>query len=221
MNTVTISPRAKAGDILKFAQPMKFQSGETLNTFKLVEAGGPRRLRFVLPNDKKPYDMYYQITHWRKRQYEIITSEQDAIQPAPVNPKVPPAVTEAMKYLKDFMPTSQRRIFQQCFSGEEKQFFFDKAIEMAERIKTMPKTYEQDGLGKNAVAHLHYFRGGCDWYITEKDMEAEQLQAFGSANLGYGAELGYISIVELVESNVELDLHFTPKPLSEIKQEWM
>jgi len=56
-----------------------------------------------------------------------------------------------------------------------------------------------------------------DWYITERDMETDQLQAFGLANLGYGGELGYISIEELKSSNVEIDLHWTPKTLREVK----
>ena len=78
--------------------------------------------------------------------------------------------------------------------------------------------------GQAAVAHLHYFRGGSDWWITELDAGSEddeepgqQRQAFGLADLGYGAELGYIDIEELVAAGVELDLHWTPKPLSEIR----
>lgn len=84
----------------------------------------------------------------------------------------------------------------------------------------MPKTYEQDGKGLKAIAYLHYFTGNADWYITEKDMsdpdEPGQLQAFGLANLGYGGELGYISIVELLKRGAELDYHFEPCPLDEI-----
>lgn len=65
---------------------------------------------------------------------------------------------------------------------------------------------------KEPTYHLHYFFRGCDWYIQEKDIDSEdgQIQAFGLANLGYGFELGYISIQELVENGVELNLHFTP-----------
>lgn len=105
--------------------------------------------------------------------------------------------------------------------SEEKQFFFDKIVEMAGIISTMPKTYEQDGKGNEAIVYLHYFRGNQDWYITEKDMETPeepgQYQAFGLADLGYGGELGYISIVELVKAGVELDLYFKPRTLAEIK----
>ena len=53
--------------------------------------------------------------------------------------------------------------------GEERDFFFDKLSEYADRVRTMPKTYEQDGKGLDAIAYLHYFNGGADWYITEKD----------------------------------------------------
>lgn len=52
--------------------------------------------------------------------------------------------------------------------------------------------------------------GGMDWYITEKAMSDEQNKAFGLADLGYGGEIGYISIVEL-------DLHFEPKRLKECR----
>ena len=44
-----------------------------------------------------------------------------------------------------------------------------------------------------------------------------QIQAFGLANLGYGAELGYICIKELIEHGIELDLYWTPKTLGEVK----
>ena len=90
--------------------------------------------------------------------------------------------------------------------------------ELSAVIGGMPKTYDQDGMGDAAVAHLHYFRGAADWYITEKDMEGKGTeQAFGLADLGYGGELGYISIDELISAGVELDFHFAPKTVGQIK----
>ena len=50
-------------------------------------------------------------------------------------------------------------------------------------------------------------------------MEAEQRQAFGLANLGYGGELGYISIDEITRAGAELDLYWTPKALQKVKFE--
>ncbi|MBK7550057.1 MAG: hypothetical protein IPI20_20760 [Rhodoferax sp.] len=93
-------------------------------------------------------------------------------------------------------------------------------IELGERIAAMPKTYEQDGLGMQAVVHLHYFMGGSDWYITEKDMTGGVRQAFGYAVLNGDeqcAEMGYISIEELTRHGVSLNLHFKPCTLATIK----
>jgi len=125
---------------------------------------------------------------------------------------------EAIKHLKPFISKQQLSVLGDACYGEERRFFIDKIVEMGNLIKTMPKTYEQDGKGDQAIVSLHYFKGNMDWFITEKDMEMPQHQAFGLADLGYdGEELGYISIQELIENNVELDLHFTPKTLKEIR----
>ncbi len=120
--------------------------------------------------------------------------------------------------LMPFMARNQIEILVQNSRGEEGDFFVQKMQELSTLFQSMPKTYEQDGKGAAAVAYLHYFKGGCDWYITEKDMEKEQIQAFGLANLGNGPELGYVSIVELIENKVELDLYWTPKTVGEIKK---
>jgi len=102
--------------------------------------------------------------------------------------------------------------------GEERNFFLEKIAEYSDRVVNMSKVYDQDGKGDNAIVHLHYFYGSCDWYITERDFEDEQHQAFGYADLGYGGELGYISIEELKQNNIEMDLHWTPKTLGEVKK---
>lgn len=110
--------------------------------------------------------------------------------------------------------------------GEERDFFRDKFLEMGTRIELMHKTGEQDGRGGAAVVWLHYFAGGrANWYITEKDMGSPddapgtgQTQAFGLADLfGDGGEIGYISIVEILENGGELDLYFKPKTLGEVR----
>lgn len=126
---------------------------------------------------------------------------------------------EAIKKLHAFIGMAQLKCMGDAMRGEEKQFFFDLACEWAEKIEKMPKTYEQDGAGDAAIIHLHYFKNGMDWWITEKDMEPEQLQAFGYVNLGdpQNAELGYISIEELKQNGIEFDLYWKPKPLGEIK----
>lgn len=120
--------------------------------------------------------------------------------------------------LYQFVPYTQRRAIAFLCQGEEGAFFVQKMQELQQLVDTMPKTYEQDGKGDDAVAYLHYFRGGCDWYITEKDMEPVQHQAYGLADLGHGGELGYISLQELIRLGVELDLYFKPATLGEIKK---
>jgi hypothetical protein len=131
----------------------------------------------------------------------------------------------ALKVLRGFIGPSQLHAVGRGCRGEEKQFFFDKMVELAHIVETMPKTYEQDGKGENTVVYLHYFAGGqASWWITEKDVgtpeEPGQHQAFGLADLfGDGGELGYISIVEILANGGELDFHFTPETLKEIRNE--
>lgn len=121
--------------------------------------------------------------------------------------------------LKNFIGYSEQQAINEALRGEEKDFFTTKILEIINIIETMPKTYETDGQGKNAKAVLHYFNGNSDWYITEKDMEEEQIQAFGFACIngnGQGAESGYINIAELIKHGVELDLYYTPERLGDI-----
>lgn len=124
---------------------------------------------------------------------------------------------EAVKTVRGFVGQAQLAAIAEGCYGEERQWFIDRLVALAGEIEAMPQTYQTDGQGDEAVAHLHYFSAGADWYITERDIEAEQLQAFGLADFGHGPELGYICITELIRCGVELDLHWTPRQLSEIK----
>lgn len=123
-----------------------------------------------------------------------------------------------MLKLNQFIGKNQLTTINQLSRGEEGKFFRDKLKEIKTVIDSMPKTYETDGQGNEAIIHLHYFSGGSDWYITERDMGDEQIQAFGLADMGY-PELGYISISELIKLNVELDFYWKPKTLGEIRSE--
>jgi len=125
----------------------------------------------------------------------------------------------AMNVLRQFMNLDQWRFFADLCNGPEGTHYTDKAIAYANRITTMPATYDTDGQGDDAIVNLHYFRGGCDWYVIEKDAEPEQHQAFGWCDLGMGCpELGYVSIEELKKVGAELDLHWEPKALREVKR---
>lgn len=125
-----------------------------------------------------------------------------------------------MLNLKQFIGKKQLQILRDCCKGEEGEYFILKIKELQNTIATMPTTHETDGQEFEAAAHLHYFNGSSDWYITERDgFEEDQLQAFGFACLNGDfemAELGYISIKELILYGAELDLHWNVKPISKI-----
>jgi hypothetical protein len=153
----------------------------------------------------------------------IAPVEPDPVEAAPI---VPPVATrgqgmKALERLTAFLPRAQRTVMASAMSGEEGQHFIDMAIEWANVIDTMPGTYDTDGMGLSAPARLHYFNGGSDWYITEKDKSGNGTrQAFGLAILNgdlQNAELGYISIDELVRNGVELDLYWVSKPVGSLK----
>lgn len=126
----------------------------------------------------------------------------------------------------------------------ESQYFIGILEKFKNTFEHMPKTYEtapvESENGENevehylqqtgeAIAYLHYFVGGCDWWITEKDCKEEQHQAFGVVSLqGYSPELGYISITELTQLRVngpygfplviELDFNWEPTRLKDIPE---
>ena len=117
------------------------------------------------------------------------------------------------------LPRGEFLALAQSLRGEE-------GLEIAETIKkawqtfeTMPKTYETEA-SPDPTAHLHYFTGSWDWWITEKDAEPEQAQAFGfvKSELCPEGEFGYISLEEITEAGAELDLYFTPAPVSQFRK---
>jgi len=129
--------------------------------------------------------------------------------------------------LNQFIGCDQLSVMRSACRGEEGQYFRDMIAKLKVAIATIPKTYETEGQGDEAIATLHYFLGGSDWYIIERDagshddeVQGIQAQAFGFTCLnGYteDAELGYISIQELIENGVELDLYYEPEKIGNIK----
>jgi len=150
--------------------------------------------------------------------------------PATMPPTSPEAAALAFEdqliALRWYVPHRQAALLRQLAKGEEKTFFIEKVAELHAQINAMPKSYEQDGKGGDAIAHLHYFTGAADFYITERDagingdgdMSVPQMQAFGLADpFGNGGEMGYINLREIGNAGAELDLHFMPKPLRELR----
>lgn len=94
----------------------------------------------------------------------------------------------------------------------------------AERLAKIPRLYETEDTNlKDKSIHLHFFLGGCDWYIAEYD--GNDL-FFGYAILNndtVNAEWGYISFAELKELKIsfmevdcELEEFWQVKPASQI-----
>ena len=132
----------------------------------------------------------------------------------------------ALNKLKSFIGPAQIAAVKQGIRGEERQFFFDKLVELATIIEFMPKLAEQGKPADEMMIHLRYFAGGqANFYIMEKDIgwegdkpEQFQSQTFGLADLfGDGGELGYISIPEILANGGELDFYFQPCTLAQLR----
>jgi hypothetical protein len=90
-------------------------------------------------------------------------------------------------------------------------------------LAKIPRLYETENIPlKDKIIHMHFFIGGCDWYIAEYD--GEDL-FWGYAILNgdtENAEWGYISFTELRELvvppgiEIDRDLHWEPKIAGEI-----
>ena len=130
--------------------------------------------------------------------------------------------------LNHYIGGSQLQVIRAACKGEEGGYFRQMISALEKRITAMPKTYDTDGMGDAAPVTLHYFNGSSDWWIIERDAgDADdeipdlQSQAFGFTCINgdkRNAELGYISIEELIRLGVEIDLYFTPKTLGETKE---
>ncbi|MFW9873890.1 MAG: DUF2958 domain-containing protein [Candidatus Thorarchaeota archaeon] len=73
-----------------------------------------------------------------------------------------------------------------------------------ERLSKIPRLYETENIPlKEKLIYLHFFMGGCDWYIAEYDGE-DLFFGFAVLNSDYdNAEWGYISFKELKELKLE------------------
>ena len=95
-----------------------------------------------------------------------------------------------------------------------------------ERLGKIPKLYETEHIPvEKKMIHLHFFIGGCDWYIAEYDGE-DLFWGFAILNSDLqNAEWGYISFTELKEIKIsgwleidcETDEAWRVKPASEVE----
>jgi hypothetical protein len=72
------------------------------------------------------------------------------------------------------------------------------------RLNRIPKLYQTENTPlKDKMIHLHFFIGGCDWYIAEYDGE-DVFWGFAILNSDFqNAEWGYISFGELKSIKID------------------
>lgn len=77
-------------------------------------------------------------------------------------------------------------------------------IPLKERLAKIPGLYKTEQIPlKDKLIHLHFFIGGCDWYIAEYDGK-DLFWGFAILNNDFEmAEWGYISFRELKELKIK------------------
>jgi len=88
----------------------------------------------------------------------------------------------------------------------------------------LPRLYTQE-TEKDPIVHLKFFTPDSKWtwYVTEAEEEDGDVRFFGFV-IGFENEWGYFMLSELEAARgplglpIERDLHFAPKPFSEVKR---
>ena len=96
-----------------------------------------------------------------------------------------------------------------------------------DRLSKIPKLYETEDVPlQDKLIYLHFFIGGCDWYVAEFDGE-DLFWGFAILNDDFqNAEWGYISFSELksvkvggwLEIDCELEEFWQARKVSEIEK---
>jgi len=99
-------------------------------------------------------------------------------------------------------------------------------VPKGKRLTDIPKLYDTENIQlRDKIIHLHFFIGGCDWYIAEfngKDI----MWGYCILNGDYqNSEWGYISFDELksikisgVQVDCEFKKYFPPQKASKVKE---
>jgi hypothetical protein len=96
-------------------------------------------------------------------------------------------------------------------------------IPSREELDRIPRLYETEDIPlKDKLIHLHFFIGGCDWYVAEYDGE-DLFWGYSILNGDHDmAEWGYMSFTELKELKVlgwleiDRDINWQIRKASEI-----
>lgn len=120
-----------------------------------------------------------------------------------------------LQFLAKFVPSRELAALKVNMEGEEKEFFISMLNELERRIRNMPPLGSEENL--DAPVLLHYFLGGCDWWLSSLD--PEDMIAFGYTVLNRNwenAEFGDVWLPEIIDLKigpfqVELDLYWNPE----------
>lgn len=90
------------------------------------------------------------------------------------------------------------------------------------QLERIPKLYSTENVPlKEKVIHMHFFIGGCDWYVAEFTWTDNLFFGFAILNNDYEmAEWGYFSLAELAsikQSFVEVDRDKNWRPCKAIE----
>jgi len=90
-----------------------------------------------------------------------------------------------------------------------------------EKLACIPRLYETENIPlKDKLIYLHFFIGGCDWFICEYDPDEEIFFGYANLNDDLSAEWGYISFRELKDIKVSVCTYLKEKNSVEVR-EWM
>lgn len=93
-----------------------------------------------------------------------------------------------------------------------------------DELNRLPALYSTENVSlEDKLIHMHFFLGGCDWYVAEYGREERIFFGYAILNDDLdNAEWGYVSFDELRElrtsSGIEVDrdLHWSPLKYSQI-----
>ena len=132
------------------------------------------------------------------------------------------SVNDPAQVLATYMGHPQWVVLQSLMDGsEESGFFKEIAAHLRRSGEAMPAAGGQRLDEEAPMVYLHYFLGASDVWVLEKAEGGgvEQVFAFSLLNGDHQmAELGYVDLSELLLVGFELDFHFEPKPLSEVRE---
>jgi len=102
------------------------------------------------------------------------------------------------------------------------QFIPNKPLLTGELRKKLPKLYECEEQGFNALAQVKFFTPDSNWTWYASEFDGEDI-FFGLVS-GFEVEVGYFSLSELQSVRgplglpIERDLYFVPKTLQELME---